>query len=93
VLYVINVLGYEVKEPVMKTNVTLKVDADLLRDARVLAAEAGSSLSALLCDRLEAMVRDRKAFEKARRRALARLREGLDLRWTPPRSRDELHER
>ena len=25
--------------------------------------------------------------------AIARLREGLDLRWTPPRSRDELHER
>ena len=29
----------------------------------------------------------------ARRRALARLRAGLDLGWTPPRSRDELHER
>ena len=76
-----------------KSNVTLKLDADLLREARVLAAEAGRSLSALLTDRLEAMIRERKAFEKARRRALARLREGLELQWTPPRSRDELHER
>jgi hypothetical protein len=77
----------------MKTNVTLKLDADLLREARVVAAEEGRSISALLTDRLEAMVRDRKAFDKARRRALARLREGLDLQWTPPNSRDELHER
>ena len=77
----------------MKTNVTLKVDADLLREARVIAAEEGRSVSALLADRLESLVRERKAFERARRRALARLREGLDLRWTPPRSRDELHER
>lgn len=77
----------------MKMNVTLKLDADLLREARVLAAEEGRSLSALLTDRLEGLIRDRKAFDRARRRALARLREGLDLRWAPPRSRDELHER
>jgi hypothetical protein len=77
----------------MKTNVTLKLDADLLREARVIAAEEGRSVSALLADRLESLVRERKAFDRARRRALARLREGLDLRWTPPRFRDELHER
>jgi hypothetical protein len=72
---------------------TLKLDADLLREARVVAAEEGRSISALLTDRLEAIVRKRKVFDKARRRALARLRQGLDLRWTPPSSRDELHER
>lgn len=77
----------------MKTNVTLKLDADLLREARVVAASEGRSVSALLTNRLEAIVRERKAFDKARRRALARLREGLDLQWAPPGSRDELHER
>ena len=77
----------------MKTNVTLKIDAALLRETRVIAAEEGRSVSALLTDRLEALVRERKAFDRARRRALARLRKGLDLRWTPPESRDELHER
>lgn len=77
----------------MKTNVTLKLDADLLREARIIAAEEGRSVSALLTDRLEALIRERKAFERARRRALARLRKGLDLRWTPPGSREELHER
>jgi len=88
VLHVIDVRG-----STMKTNVTLKLDADLLREARVMAAEEGRSLSALLSDRLEAMIRDRKAFDKARRRALARLREGLDLQWTAPKGREELHER
>lgn len=78
---------------VRKTNVTLKLDADLLREARVVVAEEGRSISALLTDRLEAIVRERKAFDKARRRAPARLREGIDLRWTPPRSRGEVHER
>jgi hypothetical protein len=38
-------------------------------------------------------VRECKAFDKARRRAFAELREGLNLQWTPPKSRDELHER
>ncbi len=55
----------------------------------MLAAEEGTSISALLAARLEQLVRDRKTYERARKRALARLREGFDLHWTPPRSRDE----
>ncbi len=62
----------------MMGRVTLKLDADLLREARVVAAEEGRSISALLTDRREAIVRERKAF---------------DLQWTPPKSRDELHAR
>jgi hypothetical protein len=77
----------------MKTNVTLKIEADLLREARVLAAEEGSSISALLTAKLEQLVRERRGYQQARRRAMARLQKGLDLRWTPPASRDELHER
>jgi hypothetical protein len=77
----------------MKANITLKLEADLLRQARILAAEEDLSISAMLAAHLEQIVRQRKAYHRARRRALARLREGMDLRWTPPRSRDELHER
>ncbi len=77
----------------MKTNITLKIEADLLREARVIAAEEGTSISAMLASRLEQTVRERKGYQQARRRAIARLRKGFDLRWTPPRSRDELHER
>jgi hypothetical protein len=77
----------------MKSNITLKLDAELLREARVLAAEEGTSISALLASRLEQLVKERKAYDRARKRALSRLREGFNLDWTAPKSRDELHER
>ena len=77
----------------MKTNITLKIETDLLREARVLAAEQGTSISALLTSRLEQAVRERRGYEQARRRAVARLRRGFDLQWKPPASREELHER
>ncbi len=77
----------------MKANITLKIEADLLREARILAAEEGTSISALLAVRLEQAVRERKGYNHARRRAMTRLQKGFDLKWTPPRSRDELHER
>lgn len=77
----------------MKTNVTLKIESDLLREARILAAEQNTSISALLADQLEQAIQQRRGYDRARRRALARLRKASELRWTPPSSRDELHER
>jgi Family of unknown function (DUF6364) len=77
----------------MKTNITLKLDEALLRDVKILAAENGVSISAMLAKQLEEIVGQRKGYETARKRALARLRKGMDLRWTPAKSRDELHER
>jgi hypothetical protein len=77
----------------VKANITLKLDAGLLRQARILAAEEGRSVSGLLAEKLEDIVRQRKGYDRARRRALARLRKGFDLQWKPPHSRDELHER
>jgi hypothetical protein len=76
----------------MKTNVTLKLDTDLLREVRILAAEQGTSISALLAERLQRLVSERKAYDVARKRALARLRKGFNFHWVPG-SRNELHER
>lgn len=76
----------------MKANITLKLDTTLLREAKVLAAQTGTSLSAMLAERLEQIVRERKTYDRARKRALTRLREGMDLHFTPG-SRDELHQR
>lgn len=92
-LYVARIIVLHVKRCVMKTNITLKIEMGLLREARVLAAEKGTSISALLAAQLEHAVRERKGYEQARQRAVARLRKGFDLQWTPPTSRDELHER
>jgi hypothetical protein len=56
----------------MKTNITLKLDADLLREARVIAAEEGQSISALLTDRFESLVRERKAIDRSSKRRTSR---------------------
>ena len=77
----------------MKTNITLKLETRLLREARLLAADEGKSVSGLLSALLEEMVRQRRDFQRARRRALARLSDASCLGWTPPASREELHER
>ena len=77
----------------MKTRITLTLDAELLQAARAVAAEEGRPIGALLTDQLAAIVRERKGFAQARERALAQLREGIDLSWTPGRSRYDVHER
>lgn len=77
----------------MKSNVTLKLDRDLLRKARILAAEADTSISALLAQQLEKAVREREGYEQAKRQALSALDKGFHLGFTAPHSRDELHER
>ncbi len=76
-----------------KSNITLSVDVDLLREAKVLAARRGTSVSRLVAAELERLVREDRAYESAQRRALRRLETGHDLGWTPPASREELHER
>lgn len=77
----------------MQANITLKLKAELIREARVIAAREGTSVSQLMADLLEERIRRDRAYEKARRRALARLTQGVDLGWTRPLSRDELYER
>ncbi len=76
-----------------KSNITLALDEELVREAKVLAARRGASVSRLLAERLEELIREERGYERARRRAEARLAAGWGLGWTPPASRDELHER
>ena len=77
----------------MKKNLTLKLDGELLRQAKVLAARKGTSVSRLVADQLESLLSQDQRYETARRRALRRLREGYDLGWTKPEDRGELHDR
>jgi predicted nucleic acid-binding protein len=45
--------------------VTLKLDAEILKQARVLAAERGSSVSRMLAEKLEELVTDAKGYQKS----------------------------
>ena len=75
------------------TNITIKVEAGLAHEAKVFAARQGVSLSRLVADQLERLVREEQAFAAARQRALRQLKKGFDLGWEKPGSRDELHDR
>jgi hypothetical protein len=48
-------------------NITLKLDAALLREIRSLAAEEGISISAMLTARLEQIIRERTSYDRSRR--------------------------
>lgn len=78
-----------------KRNITLSMPVGLLRAAKRLAVERGTSLSGLMQDALSTLVADQDAYRDAMEAEMQCLEEGLQLgthgqiRW----SRDELHER
>jgi hypothetical protein len=80
---------------VANQNITLSLPEEDLREARVLAARRGTSVSQLLAGVLRETVERESGYDRAKERSLALLREGIDLgtngriSW----SRDDLHER
>ena len=75
--------------------ITLALPDQLIREAKLLAVEENTSISAIVAGMLEGRVRRRRGFAAARRRHLARLGHAPDL-GTGGRAtwrRDELHER
>jgi hypothetical protein len=72
-----------------------ETDSDeILKAALALPIEARAARARALLESIESEVSDteaRRRFERARDRALKRLREGLDLQWVPVSSRDELY--
>ena len=77
----------------MRTRITIRLDADLLSEARILAGEMGLSMSGLVALLLGKALGRRRTFDEARARAKARLVMGFDLGWMPAKSRDEIYER
>jgi hypothetical protein len=76
-----------------KKNITLKLDSRLIQAAKIEAAKRGSSISALVAEKLEEIASQGNQYERARKRALALMKEGWNLGWKKPKSRDELYER
>ncbi|MEJ7873515.1 MAG: hypothetical protein WKF67_14750 [Rubrobacteraceae bacterium] len=76
-------------------NITLALPEEVLREAKVVAARRGTSVSALLAGALSDLVQHENGYAAARERSLATLAGDWDLGtggeigW----SRDELHER
>jgi hypothetical protein len=79
---------------VLVKNITIKVDEEVARWARVWAAEHDTSISRMLGEKLAEMMQADRRYQAAQRRFLARepgrLRSGPGESWT---DRDALHER
>jgi hypothetical protein len=75
-----------------RRNLTLQLDEDVIRRAKVLAAKRGTSVSGLVARELEELVAQDARYEEAWRRAteiMARSSSRGGRLWR----RDELHER
>lgn len=60
-------------------NLTLKLPVDTIRKAKVVAAERGTSISALVAQKIEELVGEDAEYRAARRRALEWLGQGWHL--------------
>jgi len=76
-----------------KQNVTVSLQRQTLRKARVLAARKGTSISGLLEEQIESLVGEDEAYERSRQEALALLEEGFAMGGVIRSRREEWHER
>lgn len=77
----------------MKQNITLRLDRELIKKAKVVAASRDTSVSQFLSEKLEEVVRKEEAYERAKQAALADLERGFHLGGKRSVSREALHER
>ena len=76
-------------------NLTLKLDAALYKEVKIIAAKRDTSISALVSGKLAELVDEETGYARAQARALELLTRGFELgtegsvTW----SRDDLHER
>ena len=76
-----------------KRNLTIQLDAETIRKARILAAERALSVSRLVAEEIERLVGEDASYQAAREEALALLERGFHLGGGPLPRRNELHER
>ena len=75
-----------------KQNLTVHLDREIVRKAKILAARRGTSVSGLVASQIKEAVDAADAYESARRTALELLERGFHLGGRRVK-RDELHER
>ena len=77
----------------MKQNLTITLDRQIIRKAKIVAARRDTSISGLVAQQIELLVAEEEAYERAERQAMALLEQGFHLGGSAPASREELHER
>ncbi len=77
----------------MKQNVTLSIEKEVLKKAKLMAAKKETSVTKLLTEQLVKMVSEEDQYGLAKKRALTILRKGFHLGGCLTVKREELHER
>ena len=77
----------------MKQNITLSIEKELLKKAKLMATKKETSVTKLLADQLNKMISEEDEYESSKKRALAKLRKGFHLGGTTLGRREDLHER
>jgi hypothetical protein len=75
----------------MKQNLTVQLDADVIREAKALAARRGTSVSGLVAQQIAELTAADKRYQRAKESALRMMAEARDRggrQWT----REELYE-
>ena len=76
-----------------KQNLTISLDKQTIRKAKIVAAKRSTSISGLLARQIEILVGEEEAYERAERQAMSLLEQGFHLGGVIRASRDDLHER
>lgn len=76
-----------------KQNLTISLDRQTIRKAKIVAAKHSTSISGLVTRQIEILVGEEEAYERAERQAMLLLDQGFHLGGLIRASRDELHER
>jgi len=80
-------------EIVMKQNVTLSIEKEIIKKGKVVAARKDTSISRMLADLLKSMVENDERYEAAKRSALQLLKKGVRLGGKITWKREDLYER
>lgn len=77
----------------MKRNLTVQLDEETVRKARILAARRSTSVSRLVGEEITRLVTEDDAYQRARQVALGHLERGFHLGGGPLPGRESLHDR
>jgi len=77
----------------VKRNVTISLDQQTVRKAKILAARRDTSISGLIAAQIESLINEDEAYEQAKSHALALLDQGFHLGGRHGIDRSVLNER
>ena len=77
----------------MKQNITLSIDKEIIKTAKVLAAQRQTSISRLQSEELQKHIEDTREYERSKKQALTNIAKGFHMGGNITVSREELHER